>query len=137
MLEYATKDEIGFLHDKTFLGQGVDFVGIINKQGRIVDYVCKNDVNLTDEKKEMFFMGMSLQLSMQKEYDDELGPVKYLVAERDSSKIISIPMPSGSMIVIMKKYAHHFAFIKKVLNSIRHAKSLNSGSNDYLEHIRY
>ena len=138
MLEYVTR-KIDFLHDKSFLGHGVDFVGIINKQGRMIDYVCKNEINLPYEKKEMFFMGISLQMSMQKDYDNEFGPVKYVIAERDNSKIISIPILSGSIVIMMKKDAHHFAQIKKILESVRHEKSLNfdSESKESLEHIRY
>jgi hypothetical protein len=139
MLEHVTRSEIDFLHDKSVLGHGVDFVGIINKQGRMVDYVCKNEINLSNEKKEMFFMGISLQMSMQKDYDGELGHLRYVVSERDNSKVISIPILTGAIVIIMKKSAHHFAFIKKVLNKIRNVKSLNfdSESKESLEHIRY
>src|SRR5438445_4485842 len=126
MLEYVTRNEIDFLHDGSFLGHGVNFVGKIKKQGRIVDYVSKNEINLSREKKEMFFMGITLQMSMQKDYDDELGPVKYVVAERDNSKIISIPILTGAIVIVMRKSARHFAFIKKTLARVRNASSLNS-----------
>jgi len=139
MLEHVTRNEFDFLHNKSVLGHGVDFVGIINKHGRMVDYVCKNEINLSNEKKEMFFMEISLQMSMQKEYDMEFGPVRYVIAERDNSKVISIPISTGAIVAIMRKSAYHFAFIKKILESIRHAKSQDNDSEleGSLEHIRY
>lgn len=54
MLESIIKNEIDFFHDKSILGEGVEFIGLINKEGRMESSLCKNEINLTEEKKEMF-----------------------------------------------------------------------------------
>ena len=60
MLEVTTKNEIDFFHDKSMLVKGVEFIGLINKQGRMESTLYKNEINLTKEKKEMFLMGLRL-----------------------------------------------------------------------------
>ena len=85
------------------LGHGVEFAGLINRQGRIVDYACKNEINLSQEQKDMFFMATTLSLRMQGDYDDNFGSVKYIVTERENSKIVSIPIPAGAIILVVNK----------------------------------
>ena len=90
MLEVTTKNEIGFFGDKSLLENGVDFIGLINKQGKMENALFKNDITLTKEKKEMFLMGLRLQFSMQSDYDSDFGPVSYTLTERGNSKFVSI-----------------------------------------------
>lgn len=107
------------------LGHGVEFVGIINKQGRVIDHVCKNEINLSKEQMEMFFMMTSLNVSMQGDFDDSLGPVQYTVTERENSKIVSIPIPSGSIMLVMSKKAKTPLLVKKILKAVDYVKGLN------------
>ncbi len=111
--------------ESQLLGHGVEFAGFINKQGRVVDYACQNEINLSEEQKEMFFMMTSLNLSMQRDYDDNFGAVQYTITERKNSKIISIPIPSGSIVLVMKKNVRLSMHIKKILNAVDCLKSLN------------
>ncbi len=110
------------------LGHGVEFAGFINKQGRVIDYVCKNEINLSKEQKEMFFMMTSLNLSMQGDYDDNLGTVQYTVTERENSKIASIPAPFGSVMLVMNKKAGPSLLVKKILKAVDYIKRLNDKS---------
>ncbi|MFZ1077585.1 MAG: hypothetical protein WAN47_09195 [Nitrosotalea sp.] len=104
---------------------GVEFVGFISKLGRVIDYSCKNEINLTQEQKETLFMTTSLNLSMQRDYDDDLGAVQYIVSERKNSKIVSIPAPFGSIILVMKKKTRPSLLVKKLLKAIDHARGLD------------
>jgi len=107
------------------LGQGVEFAAFINKQGRAIDCAWKNQINLSEEEKEMFFMMNSLNLTMQGDYDNNLGTVQYTVTERENSKIISIPVPLGSIVLVAKKEARLSFLVKKISNAIDYVKSLN------------
>lgn len=103
---------------------GVEFAGFVNKRGRVIDFVCKNEFNLSREQKEMFFMMNSLNISMQEEYDHDLGPVKYTVTERENSKIICIPVSEGIIIFMTSSVTDHTQIVKRVLESIDNLKSL-------------
>lgn len=119
MLEISTKNDAGFLYDKSLLEQGVEFIGLINKQGRMESTLFKNEMNLTKEKKEMFLMGLRLQNTMQSDYDDEFGPVSYTITERENSKFVSIPSFPHIILAIMKKNKGHIAVINKIKIAIR------------------
>lgn len=125
MLEVITKNEIDFFHDKSMLVKGVEFIGLINKQGRMESTLCKNEINLTKEKKEMFLMGLRLQSAMQSDYDSEFGPVNYTITERDNSKFISIPSFPHIILAIMKKNKDHIAVIKKIKTALSNCKNAN------------
>jgi hypothetical protein len=110
------------------LGYGVEFVGFINKKGRVIDYVYKNEINLSNEQKEMFFMMTSLNLSMQEDYDDNLGTVQYTVTERENSKIVSIPAAFGSIMLVMNKKSRPSLLVKKILKAINYVRGLDEKS---------
>ena len=113
MLE-GTKNQISFFKDKSSLENGVDFIGLIGKQGRLESALFKNDINLTKEKKEMYMMGLRLQNSMQSDYDSDFGSVSYTVIERENSKFVSISTISHTVLAIMKKSINHIKVIKKI-----------------------
>ncbi len=119
MLEVSAKNQVGFFYDESILEQGVEFIGLINKQGRIESTLFKNEINLTKEKKEMFLMGLRLQSAMQSDYDDDFGPVSYTITERENSKFVSIPSFSHIILAIMKKNKGHIAVINKIKTAIR------------------
>ena len=45
--------------DEYLLVNGIEFVGLVTRNGRLVDYKSKNGLKFTDEQKEMFFMSVS------------------------------------------------------------------------------
>jgi hypothetical protein len=101
--------QVGFLLD-----DGADYVGIINKNGRIENATCKNDINLTTEKREMFYMGIRLQNCMQGDFDEDLGTVNYILVERENSKFFSVPFSSFTVLAIMDKRMDHITIINKI-----------------------
>jgi hypothetical protein len=108
--------------ESNLLGHGVEFAGLINKQGRVIDYMSKTEINLSKEQKEMFFMMTSLNLSMQRDYDDNLGYVQYTVTERESSRIVSIPAPFGSIMLVVNKKVRPSLLIKKIMKAVDYVK---------------
>src|SRR6266849_1639796 len=109
------------------LVEGVEFVGFISKQGRVIDYSCKNEI-LSQEQKETLFMTTSLNLSMQRDYDDNFGAVQYIVVERENSKIVSIPAPFGSILLVMNKKTRPSLLVKKILKAVDYTRGLDGKS---------
>lgn len=125
MSESIVKNEIDFFHDKSILGKGVEFIGLINKEGRMENTLCKNEINLTNERKEIFFMQFRLQSSMQRDYDDEFGPVSHTITERKNSVFVSIPIVSHTVLAIMKKNMDPTVAINKIKIAIRNFENHN------------
>lgn len=96
------------------LTKGVEFVGIINNQGRIENYVCDADISLIREKKEMFYMSVVLQHKMLGDFDDDFEAIKYTVTERGKSKFVTIPFFSKIIFIKMKKEINHLRLINKI-----------------------
>ena len=104
---------------------GVEFIGLINKEGRMEDALCKNEINLTEEKKEMFLMQFRLQSSMHRDYDDEFGPVSHTITERENAIFVSIPTVSHTVLAIMNKNIDPTGAINKIKIAIRDFENTN------------
>jgi len=125
MLEVTKKNEDGLFYNKSILEDGVEFIGLINKQGKMENTIFKNEINLTEERKEMFSMELMLQSSMQSDFDSEFGPVSYTITEREKSKFISIPTFSHIILAIMEKNIDHIAVINKIKTAIKIFMNVN------------
>jgi hypothetical protein len=128
MLEVTEKIWAGSFCDKSLLGDGIEFIGLINEQGRMESALFNNDINLTAEQKEMYMMGLRLQTSMQSDYDSEFGPVSYTVTEREKSKFVSIISSPYIILAIMKKSKDHIVAIDKIKKAIRHFHNVSQES---------
>ena len=128
MLEVNKKIEPGFFCDKSILEHGIEFIGLINKQGRMEGAVFNNDINLTGERKDMYMMELRLQSSMQSDFDPELGSVSYNVTERGKSKFVSLVNYPYIVLAIMKKSKDHIAVISKIKTAIRNFQNFNRES---------
>jgi hypothetical protein len=125
MSEVIAKNEMGLFYDKSILEDGVEFIGLINKQGKMENTLFKNEINLTKERKEMFSMELRLQISMQSDFDSEFGTVSYTVTEREKSKFVSILALPYIVLAVMKKNIDHIAVINKIKTKIRHFENIN------------
>ena len=126
MSEVILKNEMGLFYDKSILEDGVEFIGLINKQGRMENTLSKNEINLTKERKEMFSMELRLQCSMQSDFDPEFGPVNYTMTERKKLKFVSILSFPYVVLAIMKKNIDHIAVINKIKKKIRNFENVNN-----------
>ena len=96
------------------LEKGVEYLAIINKKGRIEDAIYKNDIELNDEKKQVFFLSLLLHNSMQHDFDEELGAVNYTITYRENSKFVSIPTDDGILFAKLNNSIDPIKFIKKI-----------------------
>lgn len=114
MLQVTTKNPVGFFYERSNLDQGVEFIGLINSQGKMEGTLFENEINMTKEKRDMFLMAFRLQSSMQGDFDEEFGPVSYTVTVRENSKLVSFPSFPYLILAIMKKNKNHIPVINKI-----------------------
>ena len=101
---------------------GVEFLGIINKQGRMLNFIGTPPNWPSENKKEMFYMKIALRRSMQSDFDDELGEVKYCITVRNSKKYISIPtLNSLTILAITKNDYDHEKFVVDIIQTLKHS----------------
>ncbi len=113
--------------DEYLLVPGVEFVGLVTRNGRLVDYRAKNGLRFSEEQKEMFFMSVSLYQTMQHDYDENFGAVKYTITERENFRIVSVPNGQDTVVIVMKgKFS---STVKKVLEAIDHVKNQDKSKN--------
>ena len=115
--------------DETKLGKGIEFVGLITKNGRLVAPKEKNGLEISKDRREMFFMGLSLQQRMNSEYDDDLGQVEYSMTERENQIIITIPQAHDTLIFVMDKSGNFASRLKNLLDAVRQGKNLAHSKN--------
>ena len=107
----------------SIINPDIEFVGIINNRGKMIESIGNGTINMPKGKKEMFFMKIALRNSMQKDFDEDLGAVNYCLTQRGSAKYISIPVCNDNTIfAITKKEANH----EKVIESINQILSYSS-----------
>jgi hypothetical protein len=108
--------------DEHILEHGIEFVGLINKNGRLVASKDITRIDLSKEQKEMFFMGCSFQQRMSQDYDDNFGAVKYTVTEREKYRIITVPQELDTLIFVMDKSGEFLPRVKGLIDAIRQVK---------------
>lgn len=123
MLEVIAKNESRLFYDRSVLEDGVEFIGLINKHGKMENVIFKNELILTKERMAMFSMQLRLQSSMHSDFDSEFGPVGYTVTEREKLKFVSILISPHIVLVIMKKNMDHVQMISKIKTKIRDFKN--------------
>jgi len=88
----------------SMIPSGVEFIGIINEKGRLIETIGKDLLcDMPRDIKEMFCMKIALRSSMQKDFDEYLGPVNYCMTKRGNAKFISIPAVNGNTILGITK----------------------------------
>jgi hypothetical protein len=122
MPKVIKKNESSLFYDKSVLEDGVEFIGLINKHGRMENVIFKNEPSMTEERIEMFSMQLRLQSSMHSDFDSEYGPVGYTVTEREKLKFVSILIFPYIVLIIMKKNIDHIHMIRKIKTMIRDFK---------------
>jgi hypothetical protein len=72
----------------------IRFTGIINPRGRLVAGGMKEGLEPLESRKddEMLFMELALRVRMRKEFDRQLGKVKFSMSLRDKALAMSFPV---------------------------------------------
>ena len=107
---------------------GVEMFGIINQQGRMIDFWGTKALSLTKERKDIFLMQVVLQNSMQRDFDEEFGGVSYSTTHRGKTKFIQFPVEDGKTILIVaSKRADDKSVIQRVRRFLYTPKEPNGG----------
>ncbi len=101
---------------ESILKDGIEFVAIINPQGRVEDFISDGNVDFPGYKQEMYWMGVRLHESMQRDFDDDFGPVRFTISERRDLKFVTVPAASKLVVGIMKKNADHCWFVDQIVS---------------------
>ena len=102
--------------ESMIIDDNLQFLGFINNKGKLVDSIPFKGFDLPKHEKEMFFMKISLYDHLQRDFEDQLGPVMFNVSERKDSRYITIPIPSGIVFAILDKHADCETFVHKILS---------------------
>jgi len=118
MLEVIVKNESD-IYEESILEEGVEFIGLINKQGKMENTIFKNEFNLTKERMAMLSMELRLQSSMQSDFDSEFGLVSFNVTEREKLKFVTMTFFPYVVLAVMKKDIDHIPIIDKINKNIQ------------------
>ena len=83
----------------------IRFAGVINSKGRLVaGGMAPSITRLGDRKRdEMLYMELALRVKMRREFDDDLGKVKFSMSFREKLIVMSFPMKDDVLMVSMER----------------------------------
>ena len=83
----------------------VRFAGVINSKGRLIaGGMVSSKKRLGDRKRdEMLYMELALRVKMRREFDDDLGEVKFSMSFREKLIVMSFPMKDDVLMVSMER----------------------------------
>jgi len=117
------KNQIQVFQKDTIIKLGVEMLGIINKQGRMLESIGFDSLGMSKSKKEMFLMKIALRNSMQSDFDEDLGKVNYCMTQREDRKFISIPSPNNSTILaVIKNDCDYTKLVKDITQTLKYSE---------------
>ena len=83
----------------------VRFAGVINSKGRLIaGGMVPSKTRFGDRKRdEMLYMELALRVKMRREFDDDLGEVKFSMSFREKLIVMSFPMKDDVLMVSMER----------------------------------
>ena len=98
----------------------IRFAGVINERGRLVAGGMKDSIkSLEDERDdEMIFMELALRVKMRKEFDGQLGSVKFALALRERILAISVPINNDILYAVFEPDTDYSVIPNKILKII-------------------
>ena len=83
------------------LDSRIRFAGMVNNQGRLIAGGMKEGKKALEDTKddEMLFMELVLRTKMRKEFDKQLGAVKFAMSYRERAVVMSFPIDEYVMLV--------------------------------------
>jgi len=83
----------------------VRFAGVINSKGRLIaGGMVQSKKRLGDRKRdEMLYMELALRVKMRREFDDDLGKVKFSMSFREKLIVMSFPIEDDVLMVSMER----------------------------------
>ncbi len=84
------------------LDKEIRFVGVINERGKLLAGGLREGLKSLEDPKddEMLFMELALRVRMRKEFDKQLGAVKFAMSLRDKVIVMSYPMADSNILYV-------------------------------------
>jgi len=84
------------------LNSKIRFAGVINDRGKLVGGGMKDGIEPLESQKddEMLYMELALRIRMRKEFDKQLGQVKFALAVREKALAMSFLIDSDILYVV-------------------------------------
>jgi len=98
----------------------IRFAGCINSMGRLVAGGFKDGMKPLedDAERQKMYMELALRVSMRKDFDYSLGPVKYSASRRQNAVMISFPINSNVLLVSAEPTVDIDKFANKIMKII-------------------
>ena len=98
----------------------VRFAGVINSKGRLIaGGMISSKKRLGDRKgDEMLYMELALRVKMRREFDDDLGKVKFSMSFREKLIVMSFPMENDVLMVSMERKTQFEKISFKILKLV-------------------
>jgi len=98
----------------------IRFAGVINSKGRLVaGGMAPSKTRLGDRKRdEMLYMELALRVKMRREFDDDLGEVKFSMSFREKLIVMSFPMEDDVLMGSMERKTQFEEIAFKILKYI-------------------
>lgn len=98
----------------------VRFAGIINKMGKFVAGGFRKGIEplVEDAAMQKMYLELALRVSMRREFDYCLGPVKYTVSRREKTTVISFPLDSNILLVSAEPFIQIDTMTNKIMKII-------------------
>ncbi|HXG14352.1 MAG TPA: DUF6659 family protein [Candidatus Nitrosotenuis sp.] len=79
----------------------IRFAGLIDQKGRLVAGGFKEGITPLEDvaERQKMYMELALRVSMRKEFDYSLGPVKYSASRREKAVMMSFPLGNNVLLV--------------------------------------
>ena len=92
----------------------IKFCGIINEMGNLVTDRFKDGIKPLDNEEEMtmWYMQSALEISMKKEFGNNLGEIDYAVTYHNNTTLINIPIQNYLILISIEENAD----IKQIVN---------------------
>ena len=118
----------------------LEWIGLINKHGRLVNSVSINSHKVPPkDKQEMWLMSIALINSMQKDYDEEYGPLNYFMTQRRDLKFIAIPTNDcNTFLAVTKNNVEHEDIVRgieQILQCSGYFLGYAIGRENPIEHV--
>lgn len=117
------KDELyELLCSKLLQNSEIQFVGVVNKKGRIIAGRFGNDeFTKFDENYglDVFLMETALEFSMKNEFNNKFGKMEYVFSKRNSANITCIPIHENILVIITESNFEIHKIIEKYTPDIQ------------------
>lgn len=110
--------ELGSLCDSILrLNKNIQSVAVINNHGRPIEKISRPMFakQFPDYFNELFCMGIALQASMERDFDENFGPINYHISERTNLSIITFPIDENILLITANRNINPIILAIKII----------------------